>query len=109
VRERAPAEGESWIPPLGPLRPDGPLIAPTFEDADGDDAGDGPLTDEQEVEHAHGAADASDVVHGDADSAADDDDADEGVVGDTIAAAGVLGLSEGEEMDRDQEYALTER
>lgn len=39
VRDRAPARGESWIPPLGPPRKDGPLEAPTFDDAAEEDAG----------------------------------------------------------------------
>jgi len=33
VRDRAPARGESWIPPLGPEREGGPLEAPEFDDA----------------------------------------------------------------------------
>jgi len=48
VRDRAPTEGTSTIPPLGPPRPDGPLVAPTFSDdydATLAEAG-GPLTDE---------------------------------------------------------------
>ena len=43
MRDRAPARGESWIPPLGPARKGGPLEAPEFDDAlDEDDAPDGP-------------------------------------------------------------------
>ncbi len=37
VRDRAPARGESWIPPLGPVRPDGLLEPPEFDDALDDD------------------------------------------------------------------------
>ena len=39
VRNRAPARGENWIPPLGPERPDGLLEPPAFEEPDpfGDD------------------------------------------------------------------------
>jgi len=46
VRGRAPARGESWIPPLGPERVDGPLEAPEFDDALDDDEPDGPEGDE---------------------------------------------------------------
>jgi len=28
VRRRAPARGQSWVPPLGPVRSDGPLAPP---------------------------------------------------------------------------------
>jgi len=28
VKRRAPARGQSWVPPLGPERPDGPLAPP---------------------------------------------------------------------------------
>jgi len=100
VMDRAPAEGESWIPPLGPLRPDGPLPAPTFEDATGDNVGDGPLTDEQERAHAYGQHAATDEGHAAGDSVDGGDDA---------AAGGVLGLVEGEDIEQEQEYALTER
>ncbi len=34
VKGRAPKRGTSWIPPLGPLRPDGPLPLPVIDDAD---------------------------------------------------------------------------
>jgi len=46
VGDRMPARGESWIPPLGPLRTDGPLEAPAFDDAaeDSEDAGDAAAT-----------------------------------------------------------------
>jgi len=37
VRDRALARGESWIPPLGPERPDGPLEPPEFDDARDED------------------------------------------------------------------------
>jgi len=49
VKERAPARGESWIPPLGPARPDGALEPPVFAEApaDGEDAA-APEDDEQE-------------------------------------------------------------
>jgi len=60
VSDRAPAEGESWIPPLGPARPDGPLRAPTFEDdydTTLDEAG-GVLTDEPEPSPATAAPSA---------------------------------------------------
>ena len=45
VRDRAPAWGESWIPPLGAERADGPLEAPAFDDALDDDEPDGPEGD----------------------------------------------------------------
>jgi len=32
-RGRTQTAGESWIPPLGPARPDGPLELPAFDDA----------------------------------------------------------------------------
>jgi len=32
VRGRAPARGQSWIPPLGPPRKDGPLEPPVIDD-----------------------------------------------------------------------------
>jgi len=46
VRDRAPARGESWIPPLGPVRPDGPLEPPEFDDALDDDEPDSSEGDE---------------------------------------------------------------
>jgi len=47
VKGRAPARGESWIPPLGPAREGGPLEPPEFDDAlDEDDEPDGPEGDE---------------------------------------------------------------
>jgi len=46
VRDRAPARGESWIPPLGPAREGGALEAPTFDDTFDDDEPDGPEGDE---------------------------------------------------------------
>jgi len=46
VRGRAPTRGESWIPPLGPERPDGPLEAPAFDDALDDDEPSGSEGDE---------------------------------------------------------------
>ncbi len=43
---RAPARGESWIPPLGPAREGGALEAPEFDDAlDDDDVPDNPEND----------------------------------------------------------------
>ena len=40
VKSRAPARGESWIPPLGPKRPGGPFEVPAFDDVlDDDDDG----------------------------------------------------------------------
>jgi len=42
VKDRAPARGESWIPPLGPAREGGPLEAPEFDDALDDDEPDSP-------------------------------------------------------------------
>jgi len=47
VKGRAPARGESWIPPLGPERADGPLDAPEFDDAlDEEDEPNSPEGDE---------------------------------------------------------------
>ncbi len=46
MKGRAPAEGESWIPPLGPERPDGLLEPPAFDDALDDDEPDGPDGDD---------------------------------------------------------------
>jgi len=91
IRDRAPAEGESWIPPLGPLRPDGPLVAPTFEDTDDThDAAtsDGPLTDEQERAPGRDAGDKMDTA---------------------AAAAGDFDDIADDEITQEQEYALTER
>jgi len=45
VRGRATARGESWIPPLGLERVDGPLEVPEFDDALDDDEPDGPEGD----------------------------------------------------------------
>jgi len=45
VKGRAPAEGESWIPPLGPPRKDGPLEPPALDDL-ANDAGDAAATEE---------------------------------------------------------------
>jgi len=39
VKRRAPKRGESWIPPLGPPRTDGPLEPPALDDL-ADDASD---------------------------------------------------------------------
>jgi len=33
VRDRVSARGESWVPPLGPERADGPLESPECDDA----------------------------------------------------------------------------
>ncbi len=46
AKGRAPARGESWIPPLGPERPGGPLEPPEFDDALDDDEPNGPESDE---------------------------------------------------------------
>jgi len=46
VKGRAPARGESWIPPLGPERKGGALEAPAFDDALDDDEPVGPEGDE---------------------------------------------------------------
>ncbi len=46
VRGRAPARGESWIPPLGPARVDGPLEPPEFDDALDDEEATEPEDDE---------------------------------------------------------------
>ena len=46
VKGRAPARGESWIPPLGPARAGGALEAPAFDDALDDDAPSGAEGDE---------------------------------------------------------------
>jgi len=48
VRDRAPARGESWIPPLGPTRPDGALEPPEFDDALDDEEATEPEDDEQD-------------------------------------------------------------
>lgn len=46
MKGRAPADGESWIPPLGPERPDGLLEQPAFDDALDNDEPDGPDGDD---------------------------------------------------------------
>ena len=46
VKGRAPARGESWIPPLGPERTDGPLEPPEFDDALDDEEATEPEDDE---------------------------------------------------------------
>jgi len=49
VRDRAPGRGESWIPPLGPARPDGPLEPPVFiEEPDDEEDAAVPEDDERE-------------------------------------------------------------
>jgi len=47
-RDRALARGESWIPPLGPIRADGPLEPPEFDDALDDEEPATPDDDEQD-------------------------------------------------------------
>jgi type IV secretion system protein VirD4 len=110
VMERAPAEGESWVSPLGPPRPNGPLVPPVFIDGhDEDTAPDaGPLTTEHEPTHVHEADAASDAGGVDGEPA---DDGADNAAGETAAAAasGVLGLSDDEEREYAQDYALTER
>jgi hypothetical protein len=71
--DRAPAQGESWVSPLGPPRPNGPLVAPVFIDGhDEDTAPDaGPLTTEHEPTHAHDAGEASDAGGVDGETADD--------------------------------------
>jgi len=92
VSDRAPAEGESWIPPLGPARPDGPLQAPTFEDdydATLEEAG-GVLTDEPAPSPATAApparASAEAAVDPGADAGATDGTDGGGGTGDGLAA-----------------------
>jgi len=48
VKGRAPARGESWIPPLGPERADGPLEPPEFDDALDDEEATASEDDEQD-------------------------------------------------------------
>jgi len=95
------------VSPLGPPRPNGPLVAPVFIDGhDEDTAPDaGPLTTEHEPTHAHDAGEASDA--GGVDEGADEDGDDDAA--ETAGASGVLGLSDDEEREYAQDYALTER
>jgi len=57
VKGRAPTRGESWIPPLGPEREDGPLEAPEFDDALDADEPDGPEGDDSGRAPAGGQGD----------------------------------------------------
>ncbi len=63
VKGRAPARGESWLPPLGPARPDGPLEAPVFDDVlDDEGMPAGPDTDPDRDADPFDAADALDAL-----------------------------------------------
>jgi len=57
VKGRAPARGESWIPPLGPEREGGPLEPPEFDDALDDDEPDSSEGDESGRAPAGGQGD----------------------------------------------------
>jgi len=68
VKGRAPARGESWIPPLGTARADGPLEAPEFDDAldedepnnsEGDESGRAPTGSQDDDEATAGESSAS--------------------------------------------------
>jgi len=68
VKGRAPARGESWIPPLGTARADGPLEAPEFDDAldedepdnsEGDESGRAPTGGQDDDEATAGESSAS--------------------------------------------------
>ncbi len=60
MRDRAPARGESWIPPLGTARADGPLEAPEFDDA----------LDEDEPDNSEGDASGRSLSGGQGDDEA---------------------------------------
>jgi len=67
VRGRAPARGESWIPPLGPECLDGPLEPPEFDDAlddepngtEDDESGRAPTSGQDDDEATAGESAAS--------------------------------------------------
>jgi len=110
VMERAPAEGESWVSPLGPPRADCPLVAPVFIDSHDEDTttGNGPLTTEPAPTHTPDAGETSDTGGTETDERTADA-ADDGTLAATASTAGVLGLSDDEQVEYDRDYALTER
>jgi len=110
VMDRAPAEGESWVSPLGPPRADGPLVAPVFIDSHDEDTttGNGPLTTEPAPTHTPDAGETSDTGGTETDERTADA-ADDGTLAATASTAGVLGLSDDEQVEYDRDYALTER
>ena len=71
MKGRAPADGESWIPPLGPEREGGPLEAPEFDDAL-DDEPDSPESDE--AGHAPSGGQGDDEVMSGDDTASEEPD-----------------------------------
>jgi len=116
VKGRAPAEGESWIPPLGPARPDGPLVAPTFDD-DYDttlaEAG-GVLTDAPAPADAPRRATWADVdaavdLNAWMDSGLNDDASAEDAFAGASMDVLVGGLDEGEERSPEDDFVLTTR
>jgi len=65
VRDRASARGESWVPPLGPERADGPLEPPECDDAlDEDDDPNGPEGDESGRAPSEGQGDDEGAASG---------------------------------------------
>jgi len=110
VMDRAPAEGESWVSPLGPPRADGPLVAPVFIDSHDEDTttGNGPLTTEPAPTHTPDAGETSDTGGTETDERTADA-SDDGTLAATASTAGVLGLSDDEQVEYDRDYALTER
>jgi len=76
IKGRALARGESWIPPLGPARVDGPLEAPVFDDAlDGEDTPAGPASDEA-GRAPSGGQDADEATAGESAGVMEEPDAD---------------------------------
>ena len=110
VMDRAPAEGESWVSPLGPPRADGQLVAPVFIDSHDEDTttGNGPLTTEPAPTHTPDAGETSDTGGTETDERTADA-SDDGTLAATASTAGVLGLSDDEQVEYDRDYALTER
>ncbi len=78
VMDRAPARGESWIPPLGPARDGGALEPPVFPEApDDDEDAATPEDDEQERGAGPGAATGDDAELAAALAAVERDDDDQ--------------------------------
>ncbi len=64
VKGRAPAWGESWIPPLDPERADDPLEAPAFDDALDEDDEPGGQGGEESGRVASGGQGGDEVMAG---------------------------------------------
>jgi len=108
VSDRAPSEGESWIPPLGPVRLDGPLRAPTFDDdydTTLEEAG-GVLTDEPEPAQGKAPQPARDEAG--ADPFGDASDADD-AQGNAESLTSLLDGSADATLAHDDDFLLTTR